>query len=104
MADGAFAFFDRMADFFAENGLDKKRPSAAARYEVLDTFVCGMKLSEEQMRMFREYLRFDRMLHFHRSRRMEGWESFDFGEGPVRIRFDYTVENPVSHEAGYAIC
>ena len=104
MADGAFAFFDRMADFFAENGLDKKRPSAAARYEVLDTFVCGMKLSEEQMRMFREYLRFDRMLHFHRSRRMEGWESFDFGEGPVRIRFDYSVENPVSHEAGYAIC
>ena len=104
MPDGAFAFFDRMADFFAENGHDKKKPSAAARYEVLDTFVCGMKLSEEQMRMFREYLRFDRMLHFHRSRRMEGWESFDFGEGPVRIRFDYTVENPVSHEAGYAIC
>ena len=104
MADGAFAFFDRMADFFAETGYNKKRPSAAARYEVLDTFVSGMDLPEEQMKIFREYLRFDRLLHFHRSRGMTREETFDFGEGPVRIRFDYTMENPVTHEAGYAIC
>ena len=87
MADGAFAFFDRMADFFAETGYNKKRPSAAARYEVLDTFVSGMDLPE----------------HFHRSRGMTREEIFDFGEGPVRIRFDYTMENPVTHEAGYVI-
>lgn len=104
MADGAFAFFDRMADFFVETGYNKKRPSAAARYEVLDTFVCGLGLPEEQMNIFREYLRFDRLLHFHRSRGMAREETFDFGEGPVRIRFDYTTENPVSHEAGYDIC
>ena len=104
MADGAFVFFDRMADFFVETGYNKKRPSAAARYEVLDTFVCGLDLPEEQMKIFREYLRFDRLLHFHRSRGMAREETFDFGEGPVRIRFDYTTENPVSHEAGYVIC
>ena len=99
MEDGAFAFFDRMADFFVETGYNKKRPSAAARYEVLDTFVSGLDLPEGQMKIFREYLRFDRMLHFHRSRGMAREETFDFGEGPVRIRFDYTTENPVSHEA-----
>ena len=101
MTDGAFAFFDRLADFFAQNGHDKKKPSAAARYEVLDTFVCGMELPGESMRVFREYLRFDQMLHFHRSRRMTGEDTFDFGLGSIRIRFDYTTENPVSHEAGY---
>lgn len=104
MADGAFAFFDRMADFFVETGYNKKRPSAAARYEVLDTFVSGLDLPEEQMNIFREYLRFDRLLHFHRSRGMAREETFDFGDGHVRIRFDYSTENPVSHEAGYAIC
>ena len=104
MADGAFAFFDRMADFFAETGYNKKRPSAAARYEVLDTFVSGLCLPQEQMKIFREYLRFDRLLHFHRSRGMAREETFDFGEGSRRIRFDYTTENPVSHEAGYVIC
>ena len=103
MADGAFAFFDRMADFFVETGYNKKRPSAAARYEVLDTFVSGLDLPEGQMKIFREYLRFDRMLHFHRSRGMAREETFDFGEGPALIRFDYTTENPVSHEAGYII-
>ena len=103
MADGAFVFFDRMADFFVETGYNKKRPSAAARYEVLDTFVCGLDLPEEQMKIFREYLRFDRLLHFHRSRGMSREETFDFGEGSVRIRFDYTIENPVSHEAGHTI-
>jgi hypothetical protein len=56
------------------------------------------------MKIFREYLRFDQLLHFHRSRGMTREETFDFGEGPVRIRFDYTTENPVSHEAGYGIC
>ena len=101
MTDGAFAFFNRLADFFAKNGHDKKKPSAAARYEVLDTFVCGMELPGETMRVFREYLRFDQLLHFHRSRRMAREETFDFGHGSIRIRFDYTVENPVSHEAGY---
>ena len=104
MADGAFAFFDRMADFFAETGYNKKRPSAAARYEVLDTFVSGLGLTEEQMKIFREYLRFDRMLHFHRSRGMAREETFDFGDGRIRIRFDYSTENPVSHEAGHVIC
>ena len=104
MEDGAFAFFDRMADFFAETGYNKKRPSAAARYEVLDTFVSRLDLPEEQMRIFREYLRFDRMLHFHRSRGMAREETFDFGDGRIRIRFDYSTENPVSHEAGYVIC
>ena len=103
MTGGAFAFFDRMADFFAETGYNKKRPSAAARYEVLDTFVSGMNLPEEKMRLFREYLRFDYLLHFHRSRGMTREETFDFGEGPVRIRFDYTLENPVSHEAMFVI-
>jgi hypothetical protein len=103
MADGAFAFFDRMADFFVETGYNKKRPSAAARYEVLDTFVSGLDLPEGQMKIFREYLRFDRLLHFHRSRGMTREETFDFGEGPALIRFDYTTENPVSHEAGYII-
>ena len=104
MTGGAFAFFDRMADFFVETGYNKKRPSAAARYEVLDTFVSGMNLPEENMRVFREYLRFDYLLHFHRSRGMTREETFDFGEGAVRIRFDYTTENPVSHEAGYTVC
>ena len=104
MADGAFAFFDRMADFFAETGYNKKRPSAAARYEVLDTFVCGLGLPEEQMKIFREYLRFDRMLHFHRSRGMTREETFDFGDRHIRMRFDYSTENPVSHEAGHVIC
>jgi hypothetical protein len=61
--------------------------------------VSGLDLPEGQMKIFREYLRFDRMLHFHRSRGMAREETFDFGEGPVRIRFDYTTENPVSHEA-----
>ena len=103
MADGAFAFFDRMADFFAETGYNKKRPSAAARYEVLDTFVSGLCLPQEQMKIFREYLRFDWLLHFHRSRGMAREETFDFGEGSRRIRFDYTMENPVTHEAGYVI-
>ena len=107
MADGAFAFFDRMADFFAETGYNKKRPSAAARYEVLDTFVSGLVsglcLPQEQMKIFREYLRFDWLLHFHRSRGMAREETFDFGEGSRRIRFDYTMENPVTHEAGYVI-
>ena len=104
MADGAFAFFDRMADFFAETGYNKKRPSAAARYEVLDTFVSGLGLTEEQMKIFREYLRFDRMLHFHRSRGMAREETFDFGDGHIWIQFDYSTENPVSHEAGHVIC
>ena len=71
---------------------------------MLDTFVSGLCLTEEQMKIFREYLRFDRMLHFHRSRGMAREETFDFGDGHVRIRFDYSTENPVSHEARYAIC
>lgn len=38
--------------------------------EVLALFVQELGLPEEKMRIFREYIRSDRMLHFHRSRGM----------------------------------
>ncbi|MDO4804045.1 MAG: DUF4080 domain-containing protein [Lachnospiraceae bacterium] len=39
--------------------------------------------------VFREYLRFDRDLHIHRSRRRKVVDEYDFGEGKVRIEIDY---------------
>ncbi len=104
----AYAFFEQLADFFREKGYDRKKPSAAARYQVLEEFVleefepytfsgCQQGFYER----FRNYLKFDHMLHFHRSRRMIERGTFDFGEGEIALVFDYSQENPVNHEVSF---
>ena len=46
-----------------------------------------------------ETIRLDQMLHIHASRRMTAVETFDFGDGPTAIQFDYRYTSPVNGEA-----
>ena len=84
----AFDFYRKLADFFRRFGYDRERPAAARRYEVLKEFVRESGICSEYS-VFEEYLRLDRNLHIHKSRRRSVTELYDFGEGKVRITIDY---------------
>ena len=56
-------------------------------------------VSKEQRLKLMETIRLDRYLHVHPSRKMSAEDVFDFGDGPVRIRFDYRNCSPVNGEA-----
>ena len=86
--ESAFDFYRRLADFFRRRGYDRERPAAARRYEVLWEFVRESGICSN-CAVFEEYLRLDRNLHIHRSRRRSVSELYDFGEGKVRITIDY---------------
>ena len=84
----AFDFYRKLADFFRRFGYDRERPAAARRYEVLKEFVRESGICSEYS-VFEEYLRLDRNLHIHKSRRRSVTDIYDFGEGKVRITIDY---------------
>ena len=86
--ESAFDFYRKLADFFRRCGYDRERPAAARRYEVLKEFVRESGICSDYP-VFEEYLRLDRNLHIHKSRRRSVTELYDFGEGKVRITIDY---------------
>ena len=86
--ESAFDFYRKLEDFFRRFGYDRERPAAARRYEVLKEFVRESGICSEYS-VFEEYLRLDRNLHIHKSRRRSVTELYDFGEGKVRITIDY---------------
>lgn len=53
--------------------------------------------------VFREYLRLDKALHIHKSRRRNVYDEYDFGEGKVRITVDYDRRNVLTGEAAYTV-
>ena len=53
--------------------------------------------------VFREYLRLDKALHIHKSRRRNVYDEYDFGEGKVRITVDYDCRNVLTGEAAYTV-
>ena len=86
--ESAFDFYRKLEDFFRRFGYDRERPAAARRYEVLKEFVRESGICSEYP-VFEEYLRLDRNLHIHKSRRRSVTDIYDFGEGKVRITIDY---------------
>lgn len=123
--ESAFAFYEKLADFFREKGYDKARPSAARRYEVLEEYVtvsgiCIKNAEQSELKtacsnageypkcrfdpaVFREYLRFDKALHIHKSRRQTVSDEYNFGNGKVRITVFYGQKNVLTGEALYHI-
>ena len=101
--EDAFAMFEALADYYAEHGYEQNRPSVQKRYEIFADFVMQtLQAGEEDQTIGRgilEMIRFDQALHTHPSRKMQTEEVFDFGEGPVRIRFDHRNCSPVTGEA-----
>ena len=86
--ESAFDFYRKLEDFFRRFGYDRERPAAARRYEVLKEFVRESGICSEYS-VFEEYLRLDRNLHIHKSRRRSVTDIYDFGEGKIRITIDY---------------
>ena len=86
--ESAFDFYRKLADFFRRCGYDRERPAAARRYEVLKEFVRESGICSDYP-VFEEYLRLDRNLHIHKSRRRSVTDIYDFGEGKIRITIDY---------------
>ena len=86
--ESAFDFYRKLEDFFRRFGYDRERPAAARRYEVLKEFVRESGICSEYP-VFEEYLRLDRNLHIHKSRRRSVTDIYDFGEGKIRITIDY---------------
>ena len=86
--ESAFDFYRKLEDFFRRFGYDRERPAAARRYEVLKEFVRESGICSDYP-VFEEYLRLDRNLHIHKSRRRSVTDIYDFGEGKIRITIDY---------------
>ena len=86
--ESAFDFYRKLADFFRRHGYDRERPAASRRYEVLKEFVEESGICSDPF-VFQEYLRLDRNIHIHKSRRRSVSDLYDFGEGKVRITIDY---------------
>ena len=66
-----------------------------------DTCIDGGKCFD--LSVFREYLRLDKALHIHKSRRRNVYDEYDFGEGKVRITVDYERRNVLTGEAAYTV-
>ena len=100
----AFSLFEALAAYYREQGYDLNRPSVQRRYEIFEAFT-DRRLREtkgtspQQRQELMETIRLDRYLHVHPSRKMSAEDVFDFGDGPVRIRFDYRNCSPVNGEA-----
>lgn len=107
-----------MAVFFRTNGYDKEKPAAARRYEVLEEFVTGSGINSKHdfafesdperlqyfnSAIFREYLRLDKALHIHKSRRRKVYDEYDFGAGRVTVTVDYDHRNVLTGEAAYTV-
>ncbi len=103
-----FALFEALSAYYRENGYETNKPSVRARYEIFSAFVRGRMresgvLSAKEQALLPELIRFDQQLHVHPSRRMQAEDTFDFGEGPVLIRFDYSSCSPVNGEAAFTM-
>ena len=84
------------------------RPSLQRRYEIFAEFTDRRiqeteAVSRQQRQKLMETIRLDRYLHVHPNRKMFAEEQFDFGDGPVRIRFDYRNCSPVNGEAASSV-
>lgn len=66
-----------------------------------DTCIDGGKCFD--LSVFREYLRLDKAIHIHKSRRRNVYDEYDFGEGKVRITVDYERRNVLTGEAAYTV-
>ena len=113
-----FVLYQVLSEFFVRKGYHIRQPSAQKRYEVMEEFVKewlsvshrGKELfpddrerTEEMLLVIRNYLAFDKALHFNKSRHMECTETFSFPEGKKTLRFDYRRRNPVNGEAAYEV-
>ena len=114
--EDAFSMFEALADHYSRHGYDVNRPSAQKRYKIFEDFIlerilelaeapageqAGVSAKDPAVLYLREMIRFDRALHTHPARRMTGEETFNFGDGPVRYRFDHNHCSPVNKEAAF---
>ena len=104
----AFSLFENLADHYREKGYEWNRPSVQKRYEIFADFMdrrikeTGNLPEKDRMRLL-ETIRLDRCLHVHPSRKMITESIFDFGDGPVKLQFDYSHCSPVHGEAAVLI-
>lgn len=95
-----FDLYDELAEYYTAHGLFRGSVPVRKRYEVLADFGRA-HMDKKQENVFENHLRFDRKLHYHQSRRMEDTDTFDFGDGPATVHFDYNKKNPINGEASY---
>ncbi len=97
--DSPFAMFASMADYLDRHHLAGVGIAVKKKYEILEAF--GLEHGAEGL--LREWIRFDRMLHTHQSRRMTAREAFSWPDGEECCEFDYTKIHPVTGEAAYRV-
>ena len=101
-----FTLFLGLADYLQEKGYHTGTISQQKRYAILEDFVKEWVTAEGPaagLPLFFETLRFDFLLHVHKSRHMQAEEVLDLGEGRKRYRFDYKKTSPVNGEAAYEV-
>ncbi len=93
--ESPFAMFEAMAGYLEKQHLAGIGISAKKKYEILEAFGAEHGANGD----FALWVRFDRMLHMHRSRRMTAQETFPWSAGAKTYVFDYTKMHPVTGEA-----
>ena len=99
--DSPFALYDELADYYARNGYDIRKPAARRRYDIMKSFISEHCKDEKFYAALCSRIDFDKALHFGASRRMEAVHTFDFGSGLLTFRIDYSRRNPVNGEAAF---
>ncbi len=90
-----YEMFQKLAEYLEENGYLGIGIATKKKYEMIEDFGVGHGLPPE----FLQYVKFDKMLHTHQSRRMSATETFLFDGKEKTYRFDYTQMHPVTGEA-----
>lgn len=111
--------YEVLEEFVSENDLWLKRTADTGHGEKnvwydRETSISDTVLGENRdkcidggkcfdLSVFREYLRLDKAIHIHKSRRRNVYDEYDFGEGKVRITVDYERRNVLTGEAAFTV-
>lgn len=100
--ESPFEMYQKLSEFYRQNGYHIRQPSAQKRYDIFKEFVRAQPdCTGEEIEVINHYIAFDKALHFNKSRHMEHTETFRFPEGEKTYYFNYRKRNPVNGEAEF---
>lgn len=98
--ESPFAMYQALAQKLEEMGLEKVGLSNAKRIEILSALGKECNINPK---LLDSYLELDRLLHMHKSRKMQASYKLEFEDGLYQCDFDYSYINPVTGQARYSL-
>lgn len=91
-----FDLYQKLGEFYLENGYHKRNHTRISRYEILDEFISRLVSSEEKKYFYREFLTFDLYLRENVKNRPEFAGNYSVGKEELYFLYDEVLSKDTS--------